>query len=316
MQQDNYTAVYEFLILGFHRLHGFNILLFLFFLLIYIVICLENLLIIVLVTISSRLQSPMYFILKCMSVCELCFATSVVPKMLHDILAEKAKISVIGCIVQLNIWGTMGMLIYLLYALMSYDRYVAISNPLRYSALIDNKLCLRLVIGFCFIFFLAAVLISVLLSKLDFCNRIIPAIDHFYCDFAPLMALSCSDTKLVQGVAALSSGIVILLSLFFVLFSYVFIIFKILAIPSATGRKKSFSTCSSHLIVVIINYGILINVYVSPDTVNSPQVNKGLSFIYILVTPLVNPIIYTLKNQEFNIALQAKAREIKMHFFL
>ncbi|KAG8455586.1 hypothetical protein GDO86_001692 [Hymenochirus boettgeri] len=286
--------------------------LFILFMLFYIAICVENLLIIVLVSISSRLQTPMYFILKSMSICELVSATSLVPKMLHDILSDRATITITGCIVQLNIWGTMGILIYLLYALMSYDRYWAIANPLRYSSLIDNKLCFHIVMVFCLIAFASTVLISVLLSRLEFCDGNV--IDHFYCDFSPVVHLSCSDTVLVQTVGTLSSGLVILLPLIFILFSYIFIICKILRISSATGRKKSFSTCSSHLLVVAINYGILISVYVLPGKAHSPDVNKGLSFIYVMATPLINPIIYTLKNEEFRIALEAKARVMKMHF--
>ncbi|KAE8633926.1 hypothetical protein XENTR_v10002150 [Xenopus tropicalis] len=307
MNSGNCSAVSEFLILGFYSLQRFRLPLFLLLLLIYIVTFLENLLIIVLVTISANLQIPMYFILKCISLCELLYVTNLVPKILHDILSDQPAISVTACIIQLHMFGTTGNTMSFLYALMSYDRYVAIANPLRYTSLISKTLCLYTVLGFCVVSFTLACVIAGFLYKLEFCNQNI--INHIYCDFSPVVNLSTSDTRLLQMITSLFSIVIMLFPLVFTILAYVFIMQAILRMPSAIGRKKAFSTCSSHLFVVIIHIGILFSVYVIPTKESNN--NKGFSFFYIVVTPLINPIIYTLRNKEIHTSFVKAIKKVK-----
>ncbi|XP_063797662.1 olfactory receptor 5P68-like [Pseudophryne corroboree] len=312
MQKENCTVVTELLITGFQDLHIFKIPLFSSLLMAYVVTCLEHCLVIVLVITNVHLQTPMYFLISILSSCEILYVTNIVPKMLYDTLSERGATSVLGCITQLNLFGTLGMIESLLFALMAYDRYLAIAKPLRYSALMDNWLCFRLVIGLCLISFISVMIISILLSKIEFCGANI--INHFYCDFGPLIALSRSDTTLIQQMAFLLSSLFTLLPFILIFLSYMCILYTILRIRSSVGRQKAFSTCSSHLFAVTIYYATFISIYVVPTGSQYTYINKQISFLYIVVIPLINPIIYTLKNQDIHKALQKKISDVKMFF--
>ncbi|CAH2294786.1 olfactory receptor 6N1-like, partial [Pelobates cultripes] len=300
----NCTFGSEFLITGFNKLDGLKIPLFILFLTLYLAACIENILIIMLVTTSTHLQTPMYFILCSLSCCELMYITTMVPKMLYDILSERATISFIGCLTQLQLYGTIGNTMSYHYSLMSYDRYIAISNPLQYSSVINNRFCLCFIIGFWIISFASLINVPAFISHLTFCDPNI--IDHFHCDLFPLIELSYSDTTLLLIIIAAQSSFITMLPLLFVFSTYTFIMYTILKIPSTTGRKKAFSTCSSHLIVIAINYGLIVSVYVLPKRVTSLAVTKGLSFLYFLVIPLLTPMIYTLRNKDIHKALTRK----------
>ncbi|XP_075434341.1 olfactory receptor 11L1-like [Ascaphus truei] len=296
MPGNNHTIVTEFLLLGFQNLHSFKILLFTLFLVIYVMTLSGNLLIIALVSTSHQLHSPMYFFLAHLSLSDILHTTVIVPNMLRLIWGEGGTMSVAGCICQLYFFSCSGGTECFLLTAMSYDRYLAICHPLRYTTIMNLKLRLLLVI-WSWLLGLAVTTILVLpISQLQFCD--LNVIDHFFCDFAPLVKHSCSDTSFIEIEIFVLSIPVFLLPFTFILVTYVCISLTILRIPSTTGRKKAFSTCSSHLTVVCTYYGTLITIYAIPSRGHSFNINKFLSLLYTVVTPFFNPIIYSLRNQE------------------
>ncbi|XP_075433836.1 olfactory receptor 5P55-like [Ascaphus truei] len=302
LQDQNYTAVTEFLLVGFQLIHTVKILVFILFLLIYIVIITGNTLIIVLVSTCHQLQSAMYFFLSHLSSSEMVFTTSIVPKMLQVIASEGATISIPGCLFQFCLVSTSGGAECFLLAVMSYDRYLAICNPLHYPTIMDLKLRLHLVICSWMLGGSVAIIITTtLISNLQLCGQ--KLIDHFFCDFTPILELSCSDTSTVQMVVFLLCIPAILIPFMFIVATYVSIIITIRRIQSSTGRQKAFSTCSSHLAVVSTYYGTMMTLYMTPSRGFLLKVNKVLSLLYTVVTPMLNPIIYSLKNQEIQTAL-------------
>ncbi|XP_056409290.1 olfactory receptor 10A7-like [Hyla sarda] len=295
------TVVTEFFLLGFQVGHIIRVLIFSLLLVIYCFTMFMNLLIIVLVSSSRNLRTPMYFFISQLSINDILLSTNVAPNMLHALLHYRADITFIGCMTQLYFFGALEASECFLLTVMSYDRYVAICNPLRYSSIMTRPYCMRLVVtswlvAFCILFF---TIITIL--KLNFCGPNI--IDHFFCDFVPILGLSCSDTFNVQIETSFFSIPLIFFPIIIIIFSYAKIIVTILRIPSSTGRQKAFSTCSSHLIVVSIFYGTLFSVYVVPTRGQSPTMSKILSLLYTVCTPLINPIIYSLKNKDIMKAL-------------
>ncbi|KAM4749255.1 olfactory receptor 6C4-like [Rhinophrynus dorsalis] len=252
--------------------------------------------IITLVTTSQRLQTPMYYFLKHLSMSEILFTTNIVPNMLCIILEAGRSMSVGGCITQFYIYIASGSVESLLLTVMSYDRYLAICNPLRYNYLMNNRLCS--ILAFCswLMCFLIVLITIVLICQLEFCDSNV--IDHFFCDFAPIVELSCSDTSLVRTEVLVLSIPTVISTFLFILVTYMCISITIFRISSSTGRQKAFSTCSAHLASVCSYYGPLIIIYLVPYRKNSLNVNKFLSTIYTVMTPLFNPIIYSLRNQE------------------
>ncbi|OCT91028.1 olfactory receptor 1468 [Xenopus laevis] len=302
MNEKNQTLVSEIVLLGFQNLHNFKIPLFSLFLLIYIMTVWENVLIIVLVSSSRNLQSPMYFFLQQLSVSDLLESTSIVPILLQTVINEGAPVSLVGCITQLYFFCSLEAFECLLLAVMSYDRYVAICIPLRYSSIMSHRVCvtlilISLVLGF------GITMISVnLIGTLQFCHQNI--INHFFCDFFPLLELSCSDTFLVQLEAIIVTIPVVICPFILIIVSYMCIAHAILKIVSNTGRQKAFSTCSSHLAVVSIFYGTLIAIYVAPSRNQSQTMSKVLSLLYTILIPVLNPLIYSLRNKDMNDALK------------
>ncbi|XP_075061703.1 olfactory receptor 5P56-like [Mixophyes fleayi] len=300
----NQTTIKQFFLLGFLGLESSRIPLFIVLLMTYGATLAGNLLIIILVSTTSHLHSPMYFFLSHLSLCEVTFTTSVAPIMLHVILNSGGTISVSGCIIQFYACSVTLIIECLLLTVMSYDRYLAICKPLHYSTTMNSSFCFHIV-GWCWALgFMIALIIVILMSNLYFCGPNV--IDHFFCDFAPIVELSCSDTSILEmavfGIATPETVVETL----FIISTYVCIAIAILKIPSATGRQKAFSTCSSHLAVVCTYYGTLIAVYVSPSRGQSSNTKKILSLLYTVVTPLFNPIIYSLKNQEMKAAIRKR----------
>ncbi|KAM3923044.1 olfactory receptor 11L1-like [Leptodactylus fuscus] len=298
----NQTRVTEFSLLGFGNLHSVNIVLFILFLVIFLFTVTGNLLIIILVSTNVHLQSPMYYFLCHLSFNDLVTSTNIVPNMLGAILLGGIIISYFECIIQFYFFsGTMVTECYLL-SVMSYDRYLAICNPLRYSSIMDFKLqiCLSVwpwLVG------LTVNLIGVFpISNYNFCHDNI--IDHFYCDLFPLQKLSCSDTSVIELEAFLFSMPLFILPCGLIIVTYVYIFHTILKIPSTTGKQKTFSTCSSHLIVVGTFYGTLIAKYMIPSKEQSMLINKIISLLHTVFTPLFNPIIYSLRNQDIKRTLK------------
>ncbi|XP_044300474.1 olfactory receptor 6N1-like [Varanus komodoensis] len=298
----NCTAIMEFILIGFGNLQDLQPLLFLLFLIIYIVTITGNLLIILLTLTDQQLHTPMYFFLGNLSFLETCYSSIILPKMLANLLSGERSISISGCLAQFYLFGScVGIETYLL-AAMSYDRYLAICRPLHYTSIMHGKFCVQLMTGAWIDSLLANGIILFLMAQLPFCGPNI--IDHYFCDFVPLEKLSCSDTSLIELVTFLSTFIFTITPFLMTLTSYVCIILTILKMPSITGRQKAFSTCSSHLTVVCIFYGTIIIVYMLPDTPTLRDLNKVFSVFYTVLTPLVNPSIYSLRNKDVHKALR------------
>uniref|UniRef100_A0A8C8SHB1 Olfactory receptor n=1 Tax=Pelusios castaneus TaxID=367368 RepID=A0A8C8SHB1_9SAUR len=289
-EQGNQTSITEFILLGFGTLPDLHFFLFLLFLVIYIATTAGNILIMALVVNDQHLHTPMYFFLGNLSCLEICYTSTILPRMLANLLTEDRTISVSGCITQYYFFSSMLATECLLLSVMSYDRYLAIVKPLHYAASMNGKSCLQLAGGSWVGGFLASSITALLLSQFNFCGP--NSIDHFFCDFIPLVKLSCNDPQLMEILAFTLTSVLSLAPFLLTLLSYVCIITTILRIPSTTGRQKAFSTCSSHLIVVSIYYGTLLIVYIV------------LSLIYTVLTPLVNPLIYSLRNKEVKEALR------------
>ncbi|XP_053555799.1 olfactory receptor 472-like [Bombina bombina] len=295
MLHDNQTVITEVWIEGLQDLNGIRIFLFLIIFTVYTVILAGNMLVISMVISKSNLHTPMYFFLSNLSISELIFTTNIVPKFLQILWARKCKIPLTECLTQLYICGSIAATECFLLAAMSYDRYVAICNPLHYNYFMSFSICYQLA-AWCWIGGFSYMLTTlILVCQLHFCGPNI--IDHFFCDFAPMLEISCSDVSIVQLEVFISSSLVTLFPFTFIIGTYVYIILTILKIPTTTGRQKSFSTCSSHLTIVTIFYGTLITVYVIPSRGKSNTINKILSLMYTIVTPMFNPVIYSLRNQ-------------------
>ncbi|XP_006135770.2 olfactory receptor 11L1 [Pelodiscus sinensis] len=298
----NGTLVVEFRLLGFHSLPGWQTLLFLVLLLIYILSLMGNVAIISVVWQEPRLHSPMYSFLQNLSFLEICYTSTIMPKMLANLLAERKAISFAGCMVQLYCFVFLGATECFLLAVMAYDRYLAVCDPLHYTAVMSDTSCVRLAAGSWVTGIFTGLLPCLLISRLHFCAS--NQIRHFFCDIPPLLQLSCSDTTTTELLIFVLSLLVLVSCLLLTLVSYLFIVLAILKIPSSTGKRKTFSTCGSHLAVVVIYYGTMISMYVHPSSGLSSELNKIISVFYTIVTPLLNPIIYSLRNKDFRNALK------------
>ncbi|XP_077317146.1 olfactory receptor 6N1-like [Lithobates pipiens] len=293
--QSNKTVVTEFIILGFPSLKRIYPLMFLLFLLIYIFTVAGNITIFIAVLRNYKLQIPMFYLLNHLSAMEICYTSVIVPKMLSSFITNKRSISFNNCMIQLYLFSSLGASECYLLTTMAYDRYLAICQPLHYATKMTNSTSHQLASGSWIGGFISPILPVVLISKLIFCGP--NQVNYFYCDAQPLLKLSCSSTHFTEtAISTLATGLIFTSFLLTVL-SYIFIISTILKIPSTTGRKKAFSTCASHLTVVIIYYGTITAMYMQPMSRFSLDTNKVLSLLYTVVTPLLNPIIYSLRNQ-------------------
>ncbi|NXP50692.1 OR6F1 protein, partial [Heliornis fulica] len=297
----NRTTVVEFILLGFPGTWHFQISLVVAFALTYFLSVIGNSSIIALVWLNDNLHSPMYFFLCNLSFLEIWYTTGVVPKAIGVLLGTSQTISFSVCILQLFFLLSLGSTECFLLSVMAYDRYVAICYPLRYRSLMNGDLSVRLALSSWLGGFLAISLLAFLTSRLTFCGPYV--INHFLCDIDSCLALSCSDTWPVELATFLVSIIVVVATCVLTLVSYVYIISSILRIQSAHGREKAFSTCSAHLSVVAIWYGSTIFLYVKPSAQNSLDLNKLVNTFNTVVTPLLNPFIYTLRNREVKQAL-------------
>ncbi|XP_065712075.2 olfactory receptor 6F1-like [Patagioenas fasciata] len=298
----NGTSVEEFILLGFPGTWHFRVSLAVVFALMYSLAVIGNASIIALVWMSRNLHTPMYFFLCNLSFLEIWYTTGAVPKAVGVMMGTSQTISFSACILQLFFLLSLGSTECFLLSVMAYDRYIAICCPLRYSSLMNSVLSAQLVLSSWLGGFLAISLLAFLTSRLMFCGPDI--INHFLCDIDSCLALSCSDTRSVELATFLVSIIVVLASCVVTLVSYMYIISSILRIQSVHGRKKAFSTCSAHLSVVTIWYGSTIFLYVKPSAQNSLDLNKLVNTFNTIVTPLLNPFIYTLRNKEVKKALE------------
>ncbi|XP_065271809.1 olfactory receptor 10A7-like [Emys orbicularis] len=306
-EQGNETSITEFILLGFGTLPELQILLFLLFLVIYIATMAGNILIVVLIVADQDLHTPMYFFLGNLSCLETCYTSTILPRMLASLLTEVRTISFSGCLTQYYFFASMVATECLLLSVMSYDRYLAIGKPLHYAARMSGRSCFQLAGGSWIGGFLVSSITTLSTSQLSFCGP--NGIDHFFCDLIPLVKLSCNDPQMMEMLAFTLSLIFLLVPFLLTLMSYICIIVTILRIPSTTGRQKAFSTCSSHLIVVTMYYGTLLIVYMFPTTNTLRDFKKVLSVVYTVLTPLVNPLIYSLRNKEVKEALRKACRK-------
>lgn len=298
----NHSTITEFILIGLSDDPHVETLLFVIFLGIYLLTIIGNLTMLLVIRADSSLHTPMYFFLSNLSFLDLCFSSVTVPKLLEDLLSEEKTISVEGCLTQVFfVFITAGTEAFLL-SVMAYDRYAAICRPLHYSTLMSPLVCMLLLAACWVLTSLAALLHTLLMAKLSFCAG--NTIHHFFCDVVPLLQLSCSDTSTNQ-VALFTVGSMILTGpLSLIILSYARIIPTILGVPSALGRQKAFSTCGSHLTVVFLFYGTAISVYLEPPSSRSGGKDRVAAVFYTVVTPMLNPFIYSLRNNDVKMALK------------
>ncbi|KAM8972684.1 olfactory receptor 11L1-like [Pelodytes ibericus] len=302
MNKENLSSITEIRLLGFHHLHTLRSLFFSILLIIYLLTIFVNLVLIVLVSSSRHLHVPMYIFLTQVSISDMVLTTDIVPGMLSIVLYEEGGVmSLAACITQFYFFCSSETSECFLLTAMSYDRYLAICHPLRYNSIMDNECCIKLIIMSWLLGFSLDLIITATIAQLRFCGPNI--IDHFFCDLGPLLQLSCSDAFIAQMEAILMCVPVLITPLIIIMVSYFYIVLTIVKIPSISGRQKAFSTCSSHLAVVSIYYGTLISIYVVPSKDQSQSVTKVLSVLYTVVTPMLNPIIYSLRNKDIKEAL-------------
>ncbi|XP_063785635.1 olfactory receptor 11L1-like [Pseudophryne corroboree] len=299
MHKNNISHIF---ILGFLNLHSLNSLLFSFLLIDYCVIICGNVIIIALVSVNKNLHSPMYFFITIIALLDILMTTDILPNLLHIVLHNGGTMSLVACILQFFVFGNSEIFECLILAVMSYDRYVAICNPLRYSSIINKRFCLVSVIASWSLSFLLVSMNAVATYKLDFCGPNV--VDNFFCDLTPILELSCSDTSVFQNQTILICVVSLVFPFIIIFVSYVYIITTILSIRSISGRQKAFSTCSSHLTVVCIFFGSLITVYMVPTRGQLRAISKIVSLLYTVVTPLLNPFIYSLRNKDFKKAFE------------
>ncbi|XP_053120502.1 olfactory receptor 6F1-like [Hemicordylus capensis] len=304
----NETGVTEFILLGFPGSQYLRLFIFLLFLNIYILIFLGNVSICILVITNRRLHTPMYFFLCNLSFLEIWYTTASIPKTLAIFLGKSRSISFTGCILQMYFVFAFGCTEYFFLSVMAYDRYLAICYPLRYNTIMDIHLSSKLAVSSWLCGFLIISIPAFLITRLSFCGPNV--INHFYCNIDSWIVLSCTDTQVIETAAFVISIVVILGSCVITLLSYMYIISTILRIPSTKGQQKAFSTCSSHLAVVLIWYSSTIFLFVKPSKRTSLERTKIVNILNTIVTPLLNPFIYTLRNKEVKEALRNALHEI------
>ena len=302
MEPGNHTAVTKFILLGLTDDPTLCVIFFVFFLGIYIVTLVGNISIINLVRSCPQLQTPMYMFLSHLAFVDIGYSTSVTPIMLIGFIVHETGLPVHACEAQLCSVVTFGTAECFLLAAMAYDRYVAICSPLLYSTHMSSQICLLLVgasyVGGC----VNAWTFTGCLLSLSFCGP--NKIDHFFCDFSPLLKLSCSDVSIIGIIPSISAGSIIVVTVFVISVSYIYILITILKMRSTEGRHKAFSTCTSHLTAVTLYYGTITFIYVMPKSNYSTAQNKILSVFYTVVIPMLNPLIYSLRNRDVKEALR------------
>ncbi|XP_036733011.2 olfactory receptor 1038 [Manis pentadactyla] len=296
MAEVNISYVTEFVLQGITDRPELQAPCFVVFLLIYVATVLGNLGLITLIRIDARLHTPMYYFLSHLAFVDLCYSSAITPKMMVNFVVECNTIPFHACATQLGCFLTFMITECFLLASMAYDRYVAICSPLHYSMLMSTKVCIQLVAVPYIYSFLVALFHTIVTFRLTYCGPNV--INHFYCDDLPLLALACSDTHMKEILIFAFAGFDMICSSSIVLTSYIFIVTAILRIRSTQGRRKAISTCGSHMVVVTIFYGTLIFMYLQPKSNHSLDTDKMASVFYTVVIPMLNPLIYSLRNKE------------------
>nr|XP_020851221.1 olfactory receptor 13D1-like [Phascolarctos cinereus] len=295
MGKGNYTAVSEFILIGLSQYPGLQMFLYVICLVMYLVILLGNSFLIIISILDSHLHTPMYFLLGNLSFLDICYTSASVPQILVNFMSERKSISFTRCALQMFMSLGLGSTECLLLAVMAYDRYIAICNPLRYTIIMNKELCVQMAAWTWIIGCLNSLVQTTLAMMMPFCGTII---DHITCEILALLKLICIGISLNVFIMTIASIVFLITPLLFIFFSYVVILSTILRINSSEGRKKAFSTCSAHLTVVILFYGSALFMYMKPKSKESKTSDEIISLSYGVVTPMLNPIIYSLRNKE------------------
>ncbi|XP_045873228.1 olfactory receptor 10AG1-like isoform X2 [Meles meles] len=300
--EDNVSTITRFVLLGFSDLPNLQGLLFGVFSIIYIIVLIGNSLIIIITRLDAALETPMYFFLANFSFLEICYVSVTLPRILVNLWTQDRSISMLGCATQMCFFLMLGATECFLLAVMAYDRYVAICHPLHYPLVMNHELCLRLAAGA----WIGGIPVQIgqtcQIFSLHFCNS--SHINHFFCDIPPILQLACGDTWVHEAAVYVVAMLFVTVPFMLILASYSKIISTILSLPTAGGRAKAFSTCSSHLLVVLLFFGSASITYLRPKSNHKAGIDKLLSLFYTIVTPMFNPMIYSLRNKDVIAALK------------
>ncbi|XP_077137094.1 olfactory receptor 13G1-like [Ranitomeya variabilis] len=307
----NSSLVSEFIILGLSTNPELEAIIFIVFLIIYTVAFIGNLIIFLLSIFDSGLNSPMYFFLGFLSFLDICCTSATVPKMLTGYVTKSKVISYYGCVAQLFFFTWPMGIELLLLTVMAYDRYIAIRNPLRYATIINRKVCIHVAIAITILGSLNSMTHTYCTFRLPYCGD--NKINHFFCEIMPLLKLACGDTYINEIVVFTADFILGICCFCLTCISYIFIINTILKIRSAEGKRKAFSTCASHIIIVSMYYGAVIFTYIRPRSSLSLEKDKIVSALYAVITPTLNPIIYSLRNKEVKDAFKRSIKRLLLH---
>ncbi|XP_049748013.1 olfactory receptor 1440-like [Elephas maximus indicus] len=301
MAERRNSTITRFILLGFYEFPKLTIVLFSIFLGIYLLTVTWNLGLITLIRMDSHLHTPMYFFLSNLSFLDICYVSTISPRMLSDFFKKHKFISFVGCTIQYFFFSILGLTESSLLASMAYDQYAAICNPLLYTAIMSPTVCLKMLVGSWIGGFFGSLIQLCALLQLHFCGP--DVINHFFCDLPQLMILSCSDTFFLQVIFSVLTVIFGLTSVLVIMISYGYIILTIFTISSAEGRSKAFNTCASHLTAVTLFYASGTFVYLWPSSDDSLSQSKLASILYVVVIPMLDPLIYSLRNKEIKDAL-------------
>ncbi|EHB07572.1 Olfactory receptor 12 [Heterocephalus glaber] len=298
----NYSEVTEFILLEFRTPPKLQILIFLLFFMIYMVTVAGNVSMTIVINMDSRLQTPMYFFLRNLSYLDLCYSTVIAPKTLANFLTNEKKISYNGCAAQFFFFALFVTAECFLLAGMAIDRFSAICYPLLYPVNMSHKVCIQLVAGSYICGCINAIVQTSFTFSLHFCQE--NRLDHFFCDVPALIKISCVDTFVNEIVLFILSAFIIISTTIIILVSYAYILSTVLKIPSTQGRSKTFSTCGSHITVVSLFYGTVFFTYAQPGAISSPEQSKIVAVFYTLIIPMLNPLIYSLRNRDVKDAVK------------
>ncbi|NWW89985.1 O1020 protein, partial [Rhynochetos jubatus] len=301
MAEGNRTPNAEFVLSGFSEQGDVQAVLFTVFLTIYVVTLLGNVGMLVLIKLDAQLHTPMYFFLSSLSFLDICYSSSITPRLLSDLLAERKVISYPACLAQFYFYAVFATTECYLLAAMAYDRYMAICSPLLYAISMSGRVCALPVAGSYLAGIVNATLHTGIALRLSFCGPNV--INHFYCEGPPLYAISCTDPTINEIMMFVVVGFNLFVTNLTILVSYTYILANILRIRSAAGKHKAFSTCASHLIAVTLFYGSAASMYSRPSSRHSQDLDKVASVFYTIVTPMMNPLIYSLRNKDVKAAL-------------